>query len=828
MPHLNMNLIFSPNLNTVLSHLQDFSLIIGADMNTCVNLALDKSLQQSTSTQLRASRDLNNFLSSLSLSDLYRTINPTFKQYTFYSARHQTFSRIDYLLASPTSFSKIHSVSIKPCSLSDHSLVSAHLTLLGTPPRASRWRFNTSLLKNEDFCVFFSNALTLFIELNIGSVGDPRILWDAIKGSIRDSSISFSSHLKKSRLLKINKLEGALAQLEARRQSTQTDALLAEISATRTELNSLLRQRAEFLMHRTRRTYYFNGPRPSHLLALRLKNNEKYSNILAIKSHLRTLTEPGEINLAFKTFYSNLYKSEVTLDSDTSKNFFHGLDLPSLSNQESEKLNSPISLEELREALAHMQRGKSPGWDGIPPELYLAFWGILGPPLLDMINTAIDKGVLSSGANTAIITLLPKPNKDPSQCSNYRPLSLLNGDVKLYAKVLATRLETYLTKLIHNDQTGFIKTRLASDNVRRLLHIIHAADTIDLPCSVLSLDAEKAFDRLEWDYLWTALDTFGLGPQFIKMVKVLYANPSAMVYTGNICSTRFPIARGTRQGCPLSPLLFALSLEPLAQKIRQHPSVPPITFCNTEHRISLYADDILLYVNDAGSSIPHLLSTFELFSSLSGYKINWTKSSLMHLNSAPSLTPLPSYIPIVRQFRYLGVDIFPSTSLIASRNYQGIYDKIEKDLERWSKLPNSLQARISIIKMDVLPRINFYSSMVPLAPPKRYWEKLDSLTSKLVWNGKRPRLKLKTLQRDRTQGGLALPNFKMYFWSFVLSAWFNPNASVSWRPIEENLSQPHRLQDLTYSNIPSKEAKKKFRSSGVFFTHNLPHCLETR
>ena len=95
--------------------------------------------------------------------------------------------------------------------------------------------------------------------------------------------------------------------------------------------------------------------------------------------------------------------------------------------------------------------------------------------------------------------------------------------------------------------------------------------------------------------------------------------------------------------------------------------------------------------------------------------------------------------------------------------YQGLYDKIEKDLERWSKLPNSLQARISIIKMDVLPRINFYSSMVPLAPPKRYWEKLDSLTSKLVWNGKRPRLKLKTLQRDRTQGGLALPYFKMYF-----------------------------------------------------------------
>ena len=116
----------------------------------------------------------------------------------------------------------------------------------------------TACLDFACFCVFFSNALILFIKLNIGSVGDPRILWDAIKGSIRDSSISFSSHRNKSRLLKINELEGALAQLEARRQSTQTDALLAEISATITELNSVLRRRAEFLMHRVRRTYYFN------------------------------------------------------------------------------------------------------------------------------------------------------------------------------------------------------------------------------------------------------------------------------------------------------------------------------------------------------------------------------------------------------------------------------------------------------------------------------------------------------------------------------------------------------------------------------------------
>lgn len=275
-------------------------------MNACINVVLDKSSQYSTSTQLRASRELQDFLSSLNLVDIYRTVNPTFKQYTFYSARHKTYSRIDYLLASPTSFSEIHNSTIIPCALSDHSIVSSYLTLLGAPPRAPRWRFNTTLLKNEDFCAFFRNALTTFIEINAGSVGDPRILWDAIKGSIRDSSISFSSHLKKNRLIKITELEDTLSQLEAKQQSTQTDVLLGKISATRTELNSLLRQRAEFLMHRTRRTYYFNGPRPGHLLALRLKQNEKHSNVLAIKSPHRTFTEPGEINSAFKTFYSEL------------------------------------------------------------------------------------------------------------------------------------------------------------------------------------------------------------------------------------------------------------------------------------------------------------------------------------------------------------------------------------------------------------------------------------------------------------------------------------------------------------------------------------------
>ena len=82
--------------------------------------------------------------------------------------------------------------------------------------------------------------------------------------------------------------------------------------------------------------------------------------------------------------------------------------------------------------------------------------------------------------------------------------------------------------------------------------------------------------------------------------------------------------------------------------------------------------------------------------------------------------------------------------------------------------PMSIQARISVVKMNVLPRIHFVSSMLPLSPPSDYWHKLESAVSTFIWNGKRLRLKKSALQRSKEDGGLSVPNFKLYVWSFVL------------------------------------------------------------
>lgn len=153
----------------------------------------------------------------------------------------------------------------------------------------------------------------------------------------------------------------------------------------------------------------------------------------------------------------------------------------------------------------------------------------------------------------ANISLVLKKGKPLERCSSYRPVSVLNLSLKIIAKVLASRLEKFLPSIAVIDQSGFIKGRYSAHNIRHLLNLTQRSSVFSSDAMVISLDAEKVFDQLEWPYLLCTLQKFNFGEILIKWIQILFTYPLLAVIANGFRSKNLNIERGSRQGCHLSP-----------------------------------------------------------------------------------------------------------------------------------------------------------------------------------------------------------------------------------------------------------------------------------
>ena len=808
-------------LDKITPYIQLYShmLIWAGDLNCYLDPKLDKDGRiEEVSKYVKK---IHMLMEDFSMCDIWRIRNPKLKQYTWRQNTVGGFSqsRLDYILIPLGYQSLTKKVGIGSSIYSDHNNIFIELDFMMEQKRGRpAWKFNTRLLRDPTYVAKINDVIDKAIKDH--SHLDARLAWDTTKMSIRSETISYSAYVAKIKRQHKSEIEKELKDLVIPMQSNPSSDTISLYQTNTRELELLnneqakgaqVRARAQHIDENEQNTKYFMNLEKSRAQA-------KCINAL-VKDDGTEITDIKQILLEQHRFYKNLYTQPNTVDESeierASNNFLNKYEHKKLSDEERNELDEEIEDNEIASAIKDMANNKAPGQDGIPVDFYKKNWKKISKPVTDSIHKSIMEGEMSLDQKRATITLIPKPGKDLKLLKNWRPLSLLNCDYKIYAKVMAIRLQTALNKLISPDQSGGIKGRSTYSNIRSTIDIMNFSKENNLPGILASIDYEKAFDTVRWKFIYKVLKTANFGNKFIRNIKTMYNGIQTAISNNGHLTDRFEPTRGIRQGCPISANLFVLIVEILADAIRQNKRIRGIKIKDVEFKITQYADDTMLYLQDQ-DSLHTVLLMLEKFTTCSGLKINRDKSEAIWIGASSNYRHKPFNLKWTKKsIKSLGVIISVDQDEMVKQNYTDKLLKVEHIIKVWSKRKMTLKGRILIVNSLIVPQMLYVGTVLPC--PKWALDKYKLITRAFVWQNKPSKVKYLCLINKLENGGLKLQDIESKL-SAIKLKWVkkitDPDYQAPWKSYIASFFKgdsqyiPH--YNLDKGDLPKKAIKDKF------------------
>ena len=690
------------------------------------------------------------------LIDIWRIRNPEKKQFTWTQKKPLVRRRLDYWLVSTEIQDDVTETNIIPAIKSDHSAITLTLnSLVKQKFGPSYWKFNSSLLEDASYIQLISSNYPDWLD-EFKDVNDKRVLWDLIKYRIRQVSIKYSKQKARERRARLETAEQKVKRYDLLCNSDPSEKNMYDLDAAKYEYELLLDYIVRGNIVRSRIGWYEKGEKNSkYFLNLENRRSGQVTIRKLFDSKGKITVNPKSIMNELKDYYQNLYsKQDSDLNEELSSTFLDNNNIPILSEESMIECEGKLSLEECYEALQMFSNGKAPGNDGLTADFYKGFWDLLGHQLTDALNYSYEHGELSNTQKQAIIRLIDKKDRDRRYIKNWRPISLLNVDVKIASKALAIRLAKVLPEIIQVDQYAYVKGRTIFDAIRTIDDIMEYTKIKQIPGLMVAFDFEKAFDSLSWTFLFKALNSFNFGKSFISWVSVLYCNISSCILNNGFSTQMFDVGRGVRQGDPLSAYLFIVALELLLINIRHDKNIKGITVEDREIKLTAFADDLTTFLQGI-ESFERLSITIDRFGICSGLKLNTEKTEALWLGKYHDNPPQVNIEKIDKPMKILGVFFTYDWRKRQELNFEEILKSLSKSMKRWEWRNLTLYGKIQIVKTFVIPKFMFRASLISLT--KNIIKLVDSTIYSFIWKG-RDKIKRLALISDYKNGGLRMPH----------------------------------------------------------------------